>query len=500
MKDRVLYSIVFGFAAGILFRSFIVLQFLVIIGIFFCSLLFFIIAILLRKQGYLVLLVLFTLSASLGMFRFHISDLSHGDPSFVPLVGKSVTFTGRIIEDPDVRENSTKILVEADTVNGRELAEKTNILATLYSGEPVHYGTAVTVSGMLSVPDNFLTNTGKEFDYISYLRKDDIYYLALAKDVTVTSHDGSRFILGLFAIKHRILESFSEILPNDESVFLGGLTLGIRTDISETLRQDFVTTGTIHVVALSGYNVTIVAEAVMRLFNAFLAIGASTIAGIIAIILFAVMAGGTSTVVRASIMSVLALIARSKGRSYDMSRALLLAGFLMLIQNPKILAFDVSFDLSFLSTLGIIYLAPIFEKNFTRVPERFGFRNLVAATLAAQIIVMPFILYEMGSVSLVALPVNALILPIIPETMLVGTIAGFAGIISKTLAIPFARIAYVPLHYMLGVVTRAAGLPYASLSIAIFPLWATIVLYILILYYVYSKQKNSSQYYPNSDS
>ncbi|MEJ0001625.1 MAG: ComEC/Rec2 family competence protein [bacterium] len=105
------------------------------------------------------------------------------------------------------------------------------------------------------------------------------------------------------------------------------------------------------------------------------------------------------------------------GRTYDIGRALVLAGVLMILANPMLLAYDVSFQLSFLATVAVVFLSPKIEKYFLWVTPRFGLRDIVSVTVAAYLFVLPFILYEMGNLSLVALPANILVLPFVPVTM-----------------------------------------------------------------------------------
>ena len=135
-------------------------------------------------------------------------------------------------------------------------------------------------------------------------------------------------------------------MPEPHSAFLGGITIGAREGLPESLQEKFRTTGVAHIVALSGYNITIVAETIM-LFLSFLPQYLAIGGGVIGVILFAIMTGASATVLRASIMALLALTARATGRIYTVSWALFLVGFFMVLQNPKILRFDTSFQLSF---------------------------------------------------------------------------------------------------------------------------------------------------------
>lgn len=267
---------------------------------------------------------------------------------------------------------------------------------------------------------------------------------------------------------------------------MGGLILGERSAFGADLREDFIRTGTIHIIALSGYNITIVAEWFMKLFT-FLPQNLGIGAGIFAILLFILMTGGSSTAIRAGIMATLALVARATGRNYDVARILVLTGVLMIIFNPFLLVYDVSFQLSFIATVAVIFLAPKIEKYFGWVTKRFGLRDIVSVTVAAYIFVLPFILYKMGNLSLVALPANILVLPLIPLTMALGFFTGFFGLIWSTLALPFGFISYLLLHYELGVISILSNLSFASFSIPNFPLTVTLLIYAYFMYRLFGR-------------
>jgi competence protein ComEC len=267
---------------------------------------------------------------------------------------------------------------------------------------------------------------------------------------------------------------------------MNGLILGEKSAFSESLRQSFVDTGTIHIVALSGYNVTIVAEWIMKIFSSFpknIGIGA----GMFSILLFVLMTGGSSTAVRAGIMASLALFARLVGRNYDVIRALILAGVFMILINPFVLVFDVSFQLSFIATVAVIFFTPKIEKYFLWVTPRLGLRDIISVTCAAYVFVLPFILYKMGNLSLVALPANTMILPFIPFTMILGFLTGFTGSIGYFFSIPFGYVSYLLLHYELSVINFFSSIPFASLSIPNFPFFITVLIYIYFIYKLFGR-------------
>jgi competence protein ComEC len=210
-------------------------------------------------------------------------------------------------------------------------------------------------------------------------------------------------------------------------------------------------------------------------------------AGMLGILLFVVMAGGQSTAVRAGTMAVLALVARATGRTYDVARGLILVGVVMIIFNPFVLVHDVSFQLSFIATVAVIFYSPRIEKYFTWVPKRFGLRDIVAVTTACYIFVLPYILYKMGNLSLVALPANMLILPFIPPIMLLGFLTGFLGIIWYALSVPVGYLASILLGYQLEVVNVLANVPFAALTVPNFPPWLVIVIYAYFLYRLFGR-------------
>ncbi|MCR4306430.1 MAG: ComEC family competence protein, partial [Candidatus Yonathbacteria bacterium] len=368
---------------------------------------------------------------------------------------------------------------------------KSKIILSAEQYPEYDYGDRVRVVGILKKPKNFTSDTGREFNYEEFLGKDGIYYeLAYPEIDLLGKEEGSIVKSALFSLKHSFLERISRVIPEPHASLLGGLVVGAKQALGKDLLDDFRTAGIIHIVVLSGYNITIVAEAIMRFFS-FLPRVAGMWLGVISIVFFAVMTGAGATIVRASIMALLVILARATGRTHDITIALFLAGFLMLLHNPKILMFDPSFQLSFLATLGLIYGAPLIEKYFHLVPTRFQLREFATATIATQIFVLPLLLYMTGEFSVVALPVNLLVLVFIPLTMLFGFLTGAIGFVSTVLSVPFATVSYLFLAYELQVVEFFSSLPFASVSVSYFPLWLLAILYILISAMVFRLYKNT---------
>ena len=477
MRDRIFYSICFGFILGVLLRSLVFVNVYFVIFLLALSFIIFIFTYFSKLKWGLIISV-FVFFLSLGFLRFNIAD-APVPKALEEQVGQKVSFLGEIVNEPDIRENNQKLTVLVDS--------GVKILLSTSFGQDFKYGDEISFTGKLQKPENFTTDQGKEFDYVNYLRKDGIFYIMNYANVEIVSHGHGNKIKGaLFYVKEKFLEQISFAISSPENLLMGGLILGEKALFSEDLRQQFIDTGTIHIVALSGYNVTIIAEWIMKLF-AFLPQNISIGIGMLAILLFVVMAGGQSTAIRAGAMAVLALVARATGRNYDVARALLLAGVLMILFNPFVLVFDVSFQLSFIATVAVIFFTPKVEPYFQWVTTSFKLRDIISVSFAAYIFVLPFVLYKMGNLSLVALPANILVLPFIPFTMLFGFITGFLGIIYYVLAIPTGFISYLLLHYELRVIDFLADLPYAAFSIPDFPLIFTLAIYAYFIYMLFGR-------------
>ncbi|MFA5936937.1 MAG: ComEC family competence protein, partial [Candidatus Paceibacterota bacterium] len=319
MQDKIFYVSCFGFICGVFLRSFLSLDLYltILIGtIALASSLFFYFV---SKNKLGIIVSAFILIFCFGIFRFNMVDVS-APTVFESSLNQKAIFSGKIIDEPNITETNQKLIVEIQNKKNT-----TKVLITANLDGDFKYGDQVNFEGKLEKPENFITDQNKKFDYINYLRKDGIFYIVRYPKIEVISSGNGNLVRNiLFSIKEKFLNKMNLAIKEPESLLMGGLILGEKSAFNESLRQSFVDTGTIHIVALSGYNVTIVAEWIMKLLASFpknISIGA----GIISILLFVLMTGGSSTAIRAGIMATLALFARGIGRNYDVSRALLVA-------------------------------------------------------------------------------------------------------------------------------------------------------------------------------
>lgn len=458
-----------GLLGGIFLRSFVDLgaSFAVLLIVISLTI------ILLTKEKIARLAALFLFAISLGMFRFGVADMKEELAPLHQLEGRVVKLEGIVADEPKEKDKTTT-LVASVVVN--EMGPF-NILILTKPYFRYKYGDKISIYGKLEKVKNFT----EDFDYAAYLAKDEIYYQFFDPRISViSSGNGSYLREKLFAFKNSFLDKINAVISEPESSLMGGIILGAKSSLDKELAEDFKRAGLIHIVALSGYNVTVVADCLMKMIW-FLPLAVRLTVGSLAVILFAMMTGGGSTVVRASLMVLLAMLARATGRIYLVGLALVTAASLMILYDPKIFVFDISFQLSFLATAGLIFFTPFLERHLNFVTDKGGLRAGLVSTLAAQLAVWPFILYKMGNFSTVAIPANLLIGPVVPAVMFCGFLIGLLGFFSYYLSFVFSPIAYLLLIYIVKVAEIFSSLPFASLTVPLFPLSLTMLIYIAYL-------------------
>jgi competence protein ComEC len=199
-------------------------------------------------------------------------------------------------------------------------------------------------------------------------------------------------------------------------------------------------------------------------------------------------------------MGIIAILAQYMRRRAVAMRSLIAAAAAMALWNPLILLHDTSFILSVLATFGLITLSPFVEEYLGWIPRwnYFDVRAIAASTIAVQIFILPALLYFMGVLSFVALPANIVTLPVVPFAMLFGFFAGLLGLVHPMLGLPFALVADMPLRWMMLVANTAEALPFSSATIAAFPAWVVIAVYIpLTAAAMHAYRQNASRRRPS---
>lgn len=432
-----------------------------------------------RRDG--VVLAVALVACAAGIVRMD-AAARVGDPVLAAHIGEEVTLVGFVSAEPDVREKSVRLTVEVDSVvyGDATSTAKARVLVVAPAHTELGYGDAIRASGRLELPEAFDTGLGRSFDYPMYLAKDGILYiLAFAEVEAAGEYRGSSAKAFAIGVKAALTKGLHNALPEPQSGLAAGVTLGDKRSIGSELSDTFITASLIHIVVLSGYNITLViggANWLAQYLPRSLRFGAS---GVV-VVFFILMTGGAATAVRAGLMALIAVYARMTGRLFIALRVLGAVSLCMVLWNPYTLVFDPSFQLSALATFGLIVFTPHVSSRLHAVTERFQLREIVASTIATQLTVLPLLLYQSGNLSLVALPANLFALVAVPWAMAFSAAAALVGVFAGPYAVFIGFPAFVVLSYIIKVADFFASLPYASLSIPAFSPLVLALLYVLL--------------------
>lgn len=411
---------------------------------------------------------------------------------------KEGNFSGNVIivREPEMKGKYQNLVVS--TKDNEKYLIKTGIFPEY------NYGDVLNVKCKLEIPKNIkrgpsassdlksdsAQDESSGFDYKMYLAKDEIFYLCNNPEiVSLGRNEGNKFYAIILKIKNKLNEKIMHLMPSPQSGLLSGLLIGGSDLLSKDYQNYFSLTGTTHIVAVSGYNVTIVAEYLMIL-GIFIGLWRQQAFwfAAIGIILFVILTGMPSSAVRAGVMGILLIWAMKNGRLANAQNAILFAAGIMLLANPLSLRWDVGFQLSFLATLGIVYIYPIFQDliiKWTDARSVPTILEILLLTLAAQVFVLPILMVNFGKLSLVSPLANVLVLPIIPLTMLIGFLAIICSFVIPPIGQIFAWMAFLPLKYETMAIKYLASWKYASVEIKEFPWWAVVLWYIILLSGIY---------------
>jgi competence protein ComEC len=285
----------------------------------------------------------------------------------------------------------------------------------------------------------------------------------------------------LNSFRRQFAAGMQSALPEPAASFGLGLLIGQRSTLPEQTEENLKHVGLTHIIAVSGYNLTIIVLACRRLLARRSKFQATT-ACLALISLFLLITGSSPPIVRASIISVLAIAAWYFGRTIKPLVLLLLAAGITAWANPLYLWGNVSWYLSFLAFFGVLVLAPLITKRFFGQKEPKVLVGILIESVCATILVLPYILYIFGEMSLVSLPANLLVIPFIPLAMLLALVAGLAGVWLAPIAGWLAWPATWLLTYMLDIANLFSRIPHAFIENVSFPAVFMVASYGLIAF------------------
>jgi competence protein ComEC len=439
--------------------------------------------------------VLLFASAFFGASRYQSKQPDLSDPGFIAWYNDTqskVILEGVITAPPDVRDSHTNLRLAVDKIRPANdttfLYREVHglLLVKVPAGDIWRYGDRVHLEGRVEAPSE-----DEGFTYRDYLARQGIYsILNWAEPQLLRRDQGSPVLAILYRLKERALTTVYRLFPDPEASLLAGILLGVETGISPDVQEAFKATGTSHIIAISGFNIAIIAGLFTTAFSRLLGRKWGAVAAILGIVLYTILVGASPPVLRAAIMGILALFARQLGRQTGVN-TLAITAMGMAVFNPNVL-WDPGFQLSFAATLGLVLYADPLQAWFTgllarRLPlataRRFAgpVGDYFLFTLAAQVMTLPIIAYHFQRISLVSIIANPVILPAQPPVMILGGLAALLGMIWQPLGQVLAALAWPFIAFTIRAVEWFAIFPGGSFSLGSVALVVVIGIYLLIL-------------------
>jgi len=349
-----------------------------------------------------VLIIVSIILLAVLLLRFQQFYNSH--PSYHD--GQHITITTTLQSEPTIGSGGQKFTIRTPA---SQLISVTADISPHY-----HYGQVLEIDGQLQ------TTTFSDGSTLLKLSHPNIIVKKQADNV-----------ISAFANKIRLHTEalYNDALPQISANLLMGIVFGAKEQFPSNFWNDLQSVGVLHVIAASGMNVTFVSAALLATLGLFLRRRTALVIGSFGIIFYVFLVGFQASILRASIMGLLAFGASLLGRQNLAVFAVFVSGYLLLLYQPSFL-FDVGFQLSFLATVGIMYLKPLLDepvKRLGKVGELGG--ETFTTTLAAQLGTLPILLGVFGQIGLLAVLVNMLVLWMIPILMIFGSVAAIIGLV-----------------------------------------------------------------------
>lgn len=368
-------------------------------------------------------------------------------------VGESVLISGRI-KNVESGGQSQQLTLDRLVLNQHSVDDRLLIFAPRFP--KLSYGQVIQARCELKHPEPF-----NGFRYDRYLMAKKVYATCYINDPPlVVGESGNYFIGQLLIFRQATLHEINQIFSEPSSSLLAGLLLGA-DELSDDWKNNFRRTGTAHIVVASGYNVTIVLTWMLVVLT-FIGLSRrrSLIFLVVGLISYVILAGSGAPIIRAAILGGTTQLSKHLGRKSSGLHLLLLVASVMLIWNPLLLLGDIGFQLSILSTLGLILIDPWLLPRLKWVTV-LEIRQALSSTLAATLATLPLTIFTFGSVSLVAPVANLLILPLIPWAMISGAVALLCFHLSHSLGLMVSVIPVSLLETILIIVKALANLSFA---------------------------------------
>ena len=382
--------------------------------------------------------------------------------------GEKYEITGVITDEPNkkvgYREYELSVASLKDK-NGIDKKVYGKVLFRFKSYPEYFYGDELSLSCSLQKPKN-----SENFNYQKFLAVKNIYSICYPDEIKIIARNSGNIVMTkILSFKRRVGDVVMRLWGEPQSTLAAGILYGERGGFDDELKDNFSRAGITHIVAVSGYNITIIVWILMSflIFAGFYRQQAFWIC-LSLIFLFVIFTGSSASAVRAGLMGTLLLFAQFLGRKSGAFRLLVYAATLLAFFNPLILVWDVGFQLSFLATVGLLYLTPLLESKI--INDRFKIyqatilKNYLLPTLAATIFTFPLISYSFGYFSILSILANLFVIWLIPILMLMSFMSIIATFVFFPLGQVFAWITNLGLSYVIMIGDTIGGWSFSAIN------------------------------------
>ncbi len=495
MKDFVVYIkrplCLFGisFITGILLCSIVgISYFLALIA--FCLICILLLFNKVKKAIFIIVISLFFLA--FGGVSFNNAEKTYFN-TYNKFYNKPVTTEGYIDSDIERANGKLKFYLKTNKITFEQkeykvfgkllvnISDNNNYFA---GNKAISYRTKVSFTGNIDKPKS-ATNPGG-FNYKRYLASIGVsgtVYLRSSSDIYLMGVKGGGWLHKLgFDIKNSVLSIIEYCLGKNQAGLLSGMIIGYKDGLDENAYNAFSKAGLTHIMVASGMNVAFIILPLTFIFKK-MQIGnlASSILTIAVLILFVFVAGFSASVVRAVIMGIIILLGKIIMRETEIFTSVSVAAIILLLINPFTL-FDIGFQLSFSATISLVMFYPKIKKFIDNKYLPNFIADTLAATIAAQIGVVPITLLYFNNFSTISILSNLLVVPLVQVITIIGFIMVFAGLVNINLAVLIGYINNTFLSFVLFVTEFTSKLPFSSLKLPTPPLWMIILYYFDVLY------------------
>ncbi len=484
--NRPIFFVCLFYMAGIFAAAIAPISWLVSLLILLAALIIYLLFFLHKDKADFLVFILFFMLGMLCYSMYTAYFPPNHISKYIAKNGNNINAVDVVVgEDPAIADN--RVYFSADIINAygdnkkiENLSGKIRVTIEEKLGTGIEYGDVLNIKGVLREPGG-IKNAG-EFDYKKYLENRKIYYTIYAKQdnvLKIGKKTGNYLYYFSYRIKHRLVDIMYSSIPFDEAKILDGIMLGNERRIPYEVYDRFNTTGTVHILAVSGLKVGLIALFVFLVLKAArVNRKISALVTVIIITVFTIITGMAASAVRATIMSYAVLLCLAMERDADVFASIAAAAMVILLVKPVDL-FDIGFQLSFLATFGLIYCNKYFMGFFKFMPEYAA--EPLAITLTAQIFLVPPLAYTFHMISLVSLIANFFIVPLTSLIIMIGLVMWSFGTVSMWAARVFGASIWLIVKSMMFIVNFLASVPFAAISVKTFNPGFVVFYYIFFL-------------------